>query len=463
VYRPQLTRPYTDDQLEGMLTDALRVLETIGVECNEPGAVERVTAEAGVTHDGGRLKFDPDAMRAHIAEVRERIAATEDVEPPFEALTAWCCLNYADPETHEVRPPTTEDAIRMTRLMDARGCSNWSIPLVPADVNPRHRTLACEYIALANSRGLGGFTPATDKREIEYLIDMYQAAGRTFLLDEQIGISPLRFNDEGLAAALHFAWRDDVNVILVGPIPSVGSTTPFSIRSAVVQSVAESLALSLTTVRLGLGEGGFSAGLQSFDFQYLTMPYGSAEATLYTALTARMTEHLTGRTPRTGGFRSMARMPDAQAAAERTAYVLWQALLGCRRFRGVGQLAIDEIFSPEQVIIDDAILAHVERIVRGLDPMASGGDVVDEIAAGLAAGGFIAEEATVANFRDQMLFPDLFCHYNVGHWRSIGAPTVCADAWARARQQLATWDFQLPTDRRKELDRIYNEAIRTIR
>jgi len=460
-YHPQLNRPYTNEDLEGILTDALRVLRELGIACEHRETIDRVTAQPGMTFDDGRLRFDPDTMRSHVDEVRRRNSATPDSEPEFEALTSWCCLNYADPETGQVRPPTTEDAAQMTRLMDARGCSYWSIPLVPMDVPPQHATLTGEYIAMKHSRGLGGFMAVLDPEEIELLIEMNQAVGRTYLLDEQVGISPLRFNDHGLEAALKFAGRDDVKVILVGAMPSVGSTTPLPVRSALVQSAAEGLGLSLTSMRLGMGEGGFGAALHPFDFQYTTMPFGSAEAALYYAVSLQMAGFLNGRTSRFGAFRSIARMPDPQAAAERTANALWQAMLGIRRFAAIGQLALDEVFSPQQVIIDDDILSHVARIVRGMDPLA-GSDPVEEIAAGLAAGSFLGERATVKGYRQFMHFPKLFHHYNVGHWKELGSPTILDEAWQRARELIRSNEFELPADQARDLDRIYRKALKTI-
>ncbi|NIA21292.1 MAG: hypothetical protein GWP05_04840 [Anaerolineaceae bacterium] len=461
-YQPELNRPYTDDELDDVLTDALRVLQELGIACEHRETIDRVTAEPGIRHESGRLKFDPDTMRAHLDEVRRRNAGRPDEEPQFEALASWCCLNYADPETGRVRPPTTEDAVQMTRLMDARGCSNWSIPLVPMDVAPRHATLTGEYVAMKHSRGLGGFMAVLDPAEIEFLIEMNQAVGRTYLLDEQIGISPLRFNDHGLEAALKFAGRDDVKVILVGAIPSVGATTPLPIRSALTQTVAEGLGLSLVSVRLGFGEGGFGCGLQPFEFQYAGIIFGGPEEMLMRLASSQMGAFLNGRRGWIGTFHSMARMPDAQAAAERTAGVLWQAMHGVRRFRGVGQLAVDEVFSPQQAIIDDDILALVARAVRGMDPLATDGDPVEEIAEGLSEGTFLAQPATVAQYRQFMQFPELFRRYNVGHWQNLGSPTILDEAWQRAQQLIDENDFELPADQARDLDRIYRKALQTI-
>ena len=189
-YKPGLNKPYTDQDMQGILDDTLRVLKEIGIECNESQTIERVTAEPGVSWDAGRLYFDIDTMNKYIDLLRkENLGKGPFEEPAFEATPAWCCLNYADPDTGEVRSPTTEDAIQMTRLMDGFGGHDWAIPLVPRDINPRHVSLLCEYIALSNSRSLGGSTAVMDITEIEFMIEMHQSVGRTYLLDEQVGIS----------------------------------------------------------------------------------------------------------------------------------------------------------------------------------------------------------------------------------------------------------------------------------
>jgi trimethylamine:corrinoid methyltransferase-like protein len=79
--------------------------------------------------------------------------------------------------------------------------------------------------------------------------------------------------------------------------------------------------------------------------------------------------------------------PDAQAACKRTASALWQALLGVRHF-GVGQLSIDEVFSPQQAVLDREILAYVERIVEGLDLESETVDTVTLIREGPTYGDF---------------------------------------------------------------------------
>jgi trimethylamine:corrinoid methyltransferase-like protein len=350
----------------------------------------------------------------------------------------------------------------MARFMDARGGRNWPIPIIPADVPRRQMTLACEHIAISNTRKLGGFTIAMDPTEIEFLVEMNQVAGRTFTLVEQIAISPLRFNDHGLEARERFAGRKDVRVILTGSMECVGSTAPLPIRSALVQLCAEAIALSIAGVALQGGPGAMGGELFPFDFQHAMLLFSGPEDMLYWSLGKQMIEFLNGRPAWGGSFHSMGRQPDPQSSAERTALALWQAIHGARRFHGAGQLAIDHIFSPQQAVIDDEILAIIAHVVGGLDPLAGSSDPVAEIAEGVAGGTFIDQPATAAGFRAVSFFPKLFHRYNAGHWHELGSPTILAEAWDKAQQQIRSCDFHLPADQQRDLDRIYSKACKTV-
>jgi trimethylamine:corrinoid methyltransferase-like protein len=462
-YTPRFNRPFSQKDLDGILTDGLRVLAKIGIGCTHRPTIDRLTAAPGVRYEGDRLHFDEAMARRHVEEAQRAGAAVEVKEPPFEVLAPWCCLEYADPRSGQVRTPTTPDAVEMARFMDARGGRNWPIPVIPADVPRRHMTLACEHIALSHTRKLGGFTIAMDPAEIEFLIEMNQAAGRTFTLVEQISISPLRFNDHGLEARERFAGRNDVRVILTGAMACVGSSAPLPIRSALVQVCAEAVALSLAgTILGGGGVGSFGGEIFPFDFQHAMLLFSGPEDMLYWSLGKQMMEFLNGQPAWGGSFHSMGRQCDPQAVAERTALALWQAIHGARRFHGAGQLAIDHVFSPQQAVIDDEIMAIVAHVVRGLDPLAGSADPVAEIAEGLVGNTFIDQPATAAGFRAVSFFPKLFHRYNVGHWHELGNPTVLAQAWEKAQEQIRSCDFHLPADRQRELDRVYAKACKTV-
>lgn len=476
AWSPTLNRPMTETDLEAVVADAARVLEQVGVGCTHPPTLKLLAEQEQVSHNrDGRVFFKAGRVSRFIHGNREAAArAPETQEPPFSLGACWMGLNYCDPETGQVRPATSAEAARMARFWDARGI-NWCIPVNPGDVPPGLTTLAGERIAVKNSRLLGGFLTVLDPEEVRYLIEMFAAAGRTYRLNEQVGISPLRFNDEGLETAFRFMGRSDVKVILSGSIPMAGATCALDPRTAMVQSLAESaaqdiLCLAFKTARaaqLGIDPADLQVGggllrVEAFDFQYSTIVWGSPEWCLFHSLMSQLREYLGARPGRTGFFRTIAKGPDAQAQCERTASVLWQALLGARTFSGVGQICIDEVFSPQQVILDGEILKYVERVIRGLDLTQSAADPVALIREGIAEGSFLGVTDTVTRYREFFTFPGLFRHWNLGRWRGEGAPGLLTEAWQRAQEVIKTSDFRLTDEQERQVDAVYERAARYI-
>ncbi len=469
-WKPSIASPWSSSDLEKIFDDALRVLEKIGVECTHEGVRKRLVDWGGVSLRGDRVCFAGARVRDFVDERRPVPEGSDDEDGTELSMGgSWAGLYYCDPETQEVRPGSSREAADMARFWDARGYAG-SVPLMPGDVAPELVTLTAERIALTNSRNLGGMLTVSDPEEVRFLIAMNLAAGRRYCLMQQVGISPLRFDPIGLDTILAFLDNPDVDLSLAVFIPMAGVTCPLDPRSAIVQSVAESLALDILCSVLGITGGGFGIRLDPFDFQYAFIVFGSAEWCLYRVLVSQMNKYLAGRPEsapewfhvRDGAFRSVAKRPNAQAACERTASVLWQALLGARHFGAVGQLSVDEVFSPQQAVLDGEILRYVERVARGLSFNSGVDDPVELIREGVQEGSFIGVADTVSRFREFYYFPQIFRHWNVGRWRAEGAPSILGEAWAQAKEEMAASTFKLADDQQKELDAVYEKAQRHV-
>ena len=462
-WKPSILPPWPSSELEAILHDALSVLEEIGVECTHERVKHRLADWEGASVVNDRVRFTKDRVRDYL-DVKQALSeeASDEDDAQFSLGGCWAGLNYCDPETQAVRSASSADAAQMARLWDARGLSG-VVPLLPGDVPPALITLAAERIALTSSRYLGGRLTVTDPEEVHFLIDMSLAAGRRYRLVQQVGISPLKLNAEGLETALQFRGNQDVDVYLAGFIPMAGATCPLDPRSALVQAVAEELALSIICTALDFPIQGSDIRIEPFDFQFSTIVFGSPEWCLYRALALQMSAFLNGRPERGGRFRSVAKRPDAQAACERTASALWQALLGIRHFGAVGQLSIDEVFSPQQAVLDREILSYVKRVIAGIDFESGPVDPVALIREGVQAGDFMGIPDTTNRFREFYDFPDIFRHWNLGTWRSQGEPSILDEAWARAQEEIATSTFQLRDDQHREVDRIYEQATAYLR
>jgi trimethylamine:corrinoid methyltransferase-like protein len=455
TWQPRLSRPWSEADLERLLEQALEVLAQTGIRAEHPTLRERLGDWGGVRFQGERILFNPEQVR----DIWTMQRATNLDRPPasdrFTLGGCWAGLTYCDPETLEIRPATKDEVIQMVRLWDARGIHG-VVPVQPGDVPPAMVTLAAERIALIHSRHLGGQLPVMDPEEVRYLIAMNAVAGRTYTLMEEVAISPLRFNDKGFATALAFRDDSDAEVWLTGAIPMAGVTCPLDPRAAVIQATAERLALNVVCELFGF-PASLGVRVEPFDFQYDMIVFGSPEWCLYRTLALQMSEFLSGRPVRGAKFRSTAKHPDAQAACERTASALWQALQGGRHFGGVGQLSVDEVFSPQQAVLDREILAYVARVARGLEP----DDALDAtalIAEGTHEGNFIATWDTTSHYREVYDFPELFRHWNLNRWRAEGAPALLDEAWAQAQEEIAQADYRLPDDQIAAIDRIYKRA-----
>lgn len=89
-------------------------------------------------------------------------------------------------------------------------------------------------------------------------------------------------------------------------------------------------------------------------------------------------------------------------------------------------------FSLEQLVIDDAVLSMVERVLSGItvedDTLAL--DLIDHVGPG---GGFVTADHTLQHHRDQLLTCELIDHTPREAWEAAGA----LDMETRARQEVA--------------------------
>ncbi len=126
--------------------------------------------------------------------------------------------------------------------------------------------------------------------------------------------------------------------------------------------------------------------------------------------------------PPWGSLHTQAKLPDQQAAVEHMTGLFTGALFGARVFTGIGRMSLDEVFSPEQAVIDLELRDHVQRLLAeadvGCDPEAC----LAEAKAG-AEGGFLGLDSTVEQYQQAMTSsPPRRCG---GRWSaSTGAPSA---------------------------------------
>ena len=453
-------RPLLDAQeVVRIVEQAAEVLHEVGVLCEHERtqAVLRERTRSEVR--AGRVHFDA-------AEVLDQLAARRAAAPPaprpaFRLGGQWNCLNYCEPITGAVRPAGEAETIAAARLAEALGGGGGPIPLSPAYVPPRLRTLECERIGLLHTADRGGILTATDRREIEYLRDMNLAAGRRYRLAIEGMISPLRLNPETLNVYFDNADDAGLDIVAVTPIPMAGATAPLVLPAGIVQGTAESLGWDFVLHHISDGRlSGLSLRLEAFDMRDANIAIGTPEWCLLRQAIAPVLCHTQRVAAPAGMFRSNSRQPDAQAQVQRTASALWQAMLGARAFGAVGQLCMDEVFSPIQAIYDREILGYLQRLFDGPSALWDGGaEPTGVIGEGVEAGSFLGVASTLARHREAYRHSEIFRASNLGAWRAAGSRTTEALAWESAQSVTAKHQPELPAAARAEVQAIYDRAV----
>jgi len=150
------------------------------------------------------------------------------------------------------------------------------------------------------------------------------------------------------------------------------------------------------------------------------------------------------------------KLPDAHAAAEKSAHTLAAALAGAYMFTNGGLLSVDEVYSAEQLVIDYEIVQYCQRVVRGdeFNDDLSGLRIIEEVG---HSSTFLSHDSTYKDFR-KYWDPKLFLHSTLRQWREDGAKEVTSLAREIAVDRIKKHSYVIDENIKKELDKIYKQA-----
>jgi trimethylamine--corrinoid protein Co-methyltransferase len=459
--RYSVTGGLTQPQIQRIHDEALGLIERAGIRVAHPPTLRHLSQFAGVSIDGEMVRFRPELVQAAIAAqwYPEHLTDRE-----FSINTGAYELNVMDVEDGSLRLATYQDLVDLTKLAHMLGMHG-SAPVRPQDVPPLLSELAMYKVSWEYSdRRPGGIfdaNPISTLKAAEYIYEMAQAADQFLSLGLWM-ISPMSANAHLLDIIYQF--RDRGLPLWVATMPVAGTTAPIHMMGAYVQSVAELLA-GLTLLHL-LADGApiycsiiDSIRAYPFDMKYAAFVYGSPEDLLATLIQVQLNAFY-GIPLVAKSLLTTSKQPDAQAAAEKAAHTLAAALMGARIFTCAGLLAVDEIYSAEQLVIDHEIVQHVKHVCKGFE-FSDETLAVDAIeGVGAAPANFLDHETTLANFRATTWQPELFVHTTMRQWRERGSPDVISQARRTARKLIAQHDYEIDADRRRALESIYERAKR---
>ncbi|MCE5259632.1 MAG: trimethylamine methyltransferase family protein [Chloroflexi bacterium] len=447
------------EQLKRLHEEALGLIERVGLQVYHAPTLRRIAGQQDVHIEGNRVRFGPDLVARAVAAVHY----PDEIAEAYAVISGAYEMNVTDLQTGTVRPSTYQDLVDLVKLGNSYGLYG-SAPVRPLDLPSLLQELALYKVCYEYSDRRPGAmfdaNPISSPQAARYALEMSQAVGQPLSLGLWI-VSPFVATTENLE--IIEALRGSRLPLWVATMPVAGTTAPITLAGAYLQSIAELLA-GLTLIYLLADDAPVyysiidSIRAYPFDMRYASFVYGSPEDLLATLMQIQLNSfyHIPVVAK---SLLTTAKLPDAHAAAEKSAHTLAAAMLGARIFTNAGLLAVDDIYSAEQVVVDYEIVQYVKRACQGLrfDDAALAVSAIEEVGLG---GSFIGHESTLQQYRQATWDPALFTHSTLHQWQGQGSPELAARAREIARTRIAQQDYVLDADKRRELDKIYQRAAR---
>lgn len=442
-----------EDELHAIKDDALNLLAEIGVRIDDEEILKYLESLDGVSCSDNRVRLSRDLVEEWLPRIRAENYGYSYNRPDnaWRLVPPYMAANYRDPDTNAVRSATIADQRLCVKLCDALGMYGPS-PLHVQEGPIQVRQLQTFKICVENSREVGGWGPAMNVKEIEFMIEMGRAAGREPPYGcMEVPISPLRLNAELLGMLFERRGRDDQFIGIVvggGAAPMPGATAPLSFPACVSQGLAEAVAAFIVPQLLDprlLGYcsfGGFLFNLRTMDTFHPYFP----ETLMYNTMNRQLLRYMFGRTSGYGFKPDFYDNPGKLYQMGFTGAVV--AMMGARSVH-VGAENGD-VFSPLNAVVAADMVRHLSRFIAGLPLKHSDTLTRELVEPGLDSGMYTDQESTL-NYRELYVDPRLL-------FRHDDHASLMAAAREETRRLVASHEFALPESAQAEVEKVFEAA-----
>ena len=447
-----------DLNVERVWNDARKILDTVGFEVPNDAIRRKLAA---LPEKAGRICVPPKVAEHYADEIRTRFGS-EDTGKPLEApAQLTICpspLNtfWLDPADGQTKPHTTRDVVCNTKLvcqLTSEGLIGGGVAGVPQDVPPEMQFLMTHYIDCLYNPHAGAWCLLPTEGILRHVFAIAEVMGFSRHIGAQT-VSPMKFEGSSIDIAVQYG-RPGV-AVSNGPMPTLGVTAPSDWHAAWAQCAAENVGGYALLRECGLTDVGAppvrlfvpnpaAATIYFSSPQHIFALLGRVKVRAFFGLSGEWSEMLL----------VAAKAPDAQAAAEKTLGCVLGKVLGFGMLEGAGGLWMDEIFSPQQLLIDIEIKHMVDGIQADFDEAPQ--NAVSLVREGIESGSFLSQDLTLDRFREFAWESRLFDLRPRGAWDG-DHQTLLKKAAAVAEEKAAAWDYELTGDKRRILEKILARA-----
>jgi len=432
----------------------MRLLSDLGMG-EVPGRLADLLVAEGAAPNGDRLLLPEELVLRSVDTAPGRFALhgrdpARTIEVGGDAVhfgTGGAAVRVLDIGTGAYRAATLRDLHDFTRLQDVLVNVSWFTRCCVAtdvadpydlDVNTVHALLLNTTKPVATS-----FSHADHVSPILEMLDIAAGGQGAFAKRPFMAvhispvISPLRFGAD--AVDVTFACVERNMPVSCITAAQSGATGPAPLANFLAQSLAETLAslVMVQTIRPGHPMI-FSNWPFVIDLRTGAFSGGGGEAALLNAASAQLSNWL-GLPSGVAASMTDAKAPDAQWGSEKGITALAAGLAGGNMVyesSGMSSALLGASF--EGFVLDDEMISHIYRVLRGIEVTPDTLDFGAIRDAVLGDGHFLGAPDTMAAMERDYFYPEIADRRPPSEWEESGAKDARARARAKARRILAT-------------------------
>ncbi len=384
MYRSELYRPLTGEQLKKIADEALRVLEKGGMLVHTRTGREALRkAGARVDDSSGLVRFPRSLVEDAVASNPSSITLHAR-KPGYDVVleknrvhygTGGTAIYVLDPDSGERRPSTIEDVILNARMVEQlQNIHLFTINVFPNEIQSRdHIDINRFFHALDNTgkHVMGGlYSLQGCRRTVEMAEELAggarELAGRPFVSFITLIISPFKIDDRYGEMTCYLAGKGLPVVVPTEPI--CGTTSPVTLAGNVLTHIAETLGGIALVQSVKKGAPGICGSVGSItNLQNMDHVGGAIERAMINAAVSQLAQYFEIPLYSTGGTSDAVEL-DIQAAWESAMSSLLVAMSGANYIHDIaGLMEADLTVSYDKLVMDNEILGMCQRVLRGIE------------------------------------------------------------------------------------------------
>jgi len=413
----------TTTEIERIHHSALRILEQMGMEIQNRQLLEDLAAFGlWVDYDQQRVRFPVEVVEKFINEADKYDWAAH--KPTVGSTAGLYHGLFHDPESLELLPWTEERMAyyfalgRYLEQIDGVSMLGCRLP-VPAPLEPLYE----RYYCWLHGAREGGSIYLDET--CPYLYDLYQikadAEGLPIedVFDATVYLVPAMKLGRHEAYQVQY-FRECGLQVGIGDMYAMGGSAPITLAGAITLNWAERLALQILNLAwFGVRTFHLGTSISAMDIKTMIYPFGRPEMTIANVMSAQIARHFGASFSGHAGLTD-SKLPSVESGAQKAMTAGITLLAGGSVWIDAGLLAMDEVYSPVQMILDNELLSALKHFTTEFE-VSEGSIGLDTILEAGPGGGYLDKVHTVQYMRRERWHPQIWSRQMLQPWLAGGS------------------------------------------